>query len=160
MSELLNAANTIVPVITTAAAGFAGTVVQSAQNQAADSVVQRGRAFLGRLLERRPEDPRDDETAGAVEQIRKLSKEDRRILESAIGKWLAERIDDPQADLHELIRHETETHGSPGYHPGSITVTAHGPRSAAIGYVGSIGSLDFGDHPRNEQGEEPEDSER
>ncbi|MEY9489563.1 hypothetical protein RKD26_005357 [Streptomyces calvus] len=147
MSELLTVANTIAPVITTAAAGFAGAVVQSAQNQAADSVVQRGRALVGRLLERRPEDPQDTGTADAVERIRELSPEDRRVLDAAVGKWLDER----SADLRAVIEREArEERASAARVADSINVHVHGEGSAGFGYVHHLGGLRLGGRPRNE----------
>ncbi|MFF8033471.1 hypothetical protein [Streptomyces sp. NPDC016626] len=153
MSELLTVANTIVPVITTAAAGFAGAVVQSAQSRAADGVVQRGRALVGRLLERRPEDPQDSGTTEAVERIRELSPQDRRILDAAVGKWLDER----SGDLREVIEREVLEHRAPGPHvAGSINVDVSGEGSAGFGYVHNLGGLHLGGRPRSDPGEEPQ----
>jgi hypothetical protein len=158
VSELLTVANTIVPVITTAAAGFAGAVVQSAQNQAADSVLQRGRALVGRLLDRRPEDPQDAETTEAVERIRSLPEEDRHILDAAVGKWLDERLGGRPADLREMIEREVghRTSGPGVAH--SINVNVHGEGSAGFGYVHNLGGLHLGGRPRSEPGGEPEPS--
>ncbi|MET7292871.1 hypothetical protein ABZS79_12130 [Streptomyces griseoloalbus] len=151
MSELLTVANTIVPVITTAAAGFAGAVVQSAQNQAADGVVRRGRALVGRLLERRPEDPQDSATTEAVERIRELSPEDRRILDAAVGKWLDER----SGDLRGIIEREARDRRASGPRVAdSINVDVHGEGSAGFGYVHNLGGLHLGGRPRSEPGEE------
>ncbi|GAA3981614.1 hypothetical protein GCM10022384_33440 [Streptomyces marokkonensis] len=152
MSELLTAANTIAPVITTAAAGFAGAVVQSAQNQAADGVVQRGRALVGRLLERRPEDPRDVETDTAVAQIQNLSEGDRLALDAAVGKWLDERFGDRPSDLRTLIEREAEARG-PAEAARSIQVNATGEGSVGIGYVHNLGGLNLGGRSRGEPGE-------
>ena len=153
MSELLTVANTIVPVITTAAAGFAGAVYQSAQNQVAESVLQRGRELVGRVLERRSDDPQDAEPTEAVERIRGLSEEDRHILGTAVGKWLEEGNDGPAA-LHAAIEREA-AHRRSGKAAGSITVNVHGEGSAGFGYVHNLGGLHLGGRPRGETAGEP-----
>ncbi|MBT2416090.1 hypothetical protein J7I94_37160 [Streptomyces sp. ISL-12] len=161
MSELLTAAQTIAPVITTAAAGFAGAVVQSAQNQAADGVVRRGRALVGRLLERRSGEPADPAADAAVEQIRNLSDADRLALDRAVGTWLDAKLADRPADLRALIEDEARA-VRPSRH---IHATAHvsGRGAFGIGYVENMGGLnirDRPDDPRDEPGEEPREDRR
>ncbi|GGS33789.1 hypothetical protein AB0E75_33160 [Streptomyces griseoviridis] len=151
MSELLTAAQTIAPVITTAAAGFAGAVVQSAQNQAADSVVQRGRALVGRLLERRPEEPRDAGTDEAVEHIRALSEDERLALDRAVGTWLDARSAGRSADLRTLI--EDEARAARPARRISARAVASGPGSIGIAYVENLGGLTQGT-PARPPGEE------
>lgn len=159
MSELLTAAQTIAPVITTAAAGFAGAVVQSAQDQAADGVVQRGRALVGRLLERRSGEPADPAADEAVERIRGLSEDERLALDRAVGKWLDAGLADRPADLRALIEDEARAL-RPARH---VHATAHvsGRNAFGIAYVENMGGLHTGNSPhRDESGEEPPEARR
>ncbi|MEE1931000.1 hypothetical protein V1J52_22945 [Streptomyces sp. TRM 70351] len=145
MSELLAASAALVPVISAAAAGFAGAVVESAQTQFADSAVLRGRALIGRLLSRRPEDPpQTPEDADAAARIRALPPEDRLLLETAVGEWLAAGSPRDGAALHERIR---DACSGDTYH-----VASHGPNSPAIGRIGEIGTMSFGAPPEGEAG--------
>ncbi|WP_406730289.1 hypothetical protein [Streptomyces sp. NBC_01794] len=131
MSDLLAAAAAVTPFVSAAAATFAGTLAQSAQNRLADSVVERGRALLGGLLRRQAEDSAySPEEAAAVEAVANLTANDRLMLETAIGRWLA----DGSLTGEALLTHVRRAMDSNA--PGDIiTVTSHGENSPAIGQI-------------------------
>ncbi|MEU0083332.1 hypothetical protein [Streptomyces sp. NPDC006274] len=146
MSELLTAAAVIAPFISTAAMSFAGAVAQSAQTAVADSAVERGRVLLGRVLRRGPDDPPPTEDdAAAAAAVEELAPDDREILETAVGEWLADG-DDLSADslrAHIRVAHQE-------YHAGDrINVTTYGDGSPAIG---KLDTATFNYNPRPEQG--------
>ncbi|MFE3722586.1 hypothetical protein [Streptomyces cyaneofuscatus] len=134
MSELLAAAAVIAPFVSAAATSFAGAVVDAARDRIADSAVERGRVLLGAVLSRGTGDPplteQDDEAATA---IARLQPQEREILESAIGQWLADGDDLSARSLTHSIR---SVHSA--YRAGDRTyVASYGDNSPAIGQVGS-----------------------
>jgi hypothetical protein len=142
----MTAAAVIAPFISTAATSFAGAVVQSAQTAVADSAVERGRVLLGRVLRRGADDPppteQDTEAATAIEE---LSADDREILETAVGEWLADRADLTSDALHRRIRTAHQE-----YHAGDrINVTTYGDGSPAIG---RLDTATFNYNPPPQQG--------
>ncbi|MFV0136834.1 hypothetical protein ACLGIH_27155 [Streptomyces sp. HMX87] len=159
MSQLLAAAETIAPVITAVAGGVTGAVAQSAQNQMADGVVQRGREIVENFLARRSGDPEGNaETVAAVEEIERLTERDRLALDTAVGKWLDARFGDQPADLLTLIKQEAEA-AEPAV-PRSVTVNASGEGAVGIGVVHHLGGLHMGGRPRGESRGEPGESGR
>lgn len=146
MSELMTAAAVIAPFISTAATSFAGAVVQSAQTAVADSAVERGRVLLGRVLRRGAGDPPEtEEDAAAATAIGELSPDDREILETAVGEWLAGGHDLSEQSLRTRIRIAHQE-----YHAGDrINVTSYGDGSPAIG---KLDTATFNYNPRPDQG--------
>jgi hypothetical protein len=146
MSELLTAAAFIAPFISTAATSFAGAVAQSAQTAVADSAVERGRVLLGRVLRRGADDPvpTEDDTAAAT-AIEELAPDDREILETAVGEWLADGDGLSADSLRRRIRVAHQE-----YHAGDrINVTTHGDGSPAIG---KLDTATFNYNPPPRQG--------
>ncbi|MEW2635158.1 hypothetical protein AB0903_26805 [Streptomyces sp. NPDC048389] len=146
MSELVTAAAVIAPFITSAATSFAGAVVQSAQTAVTDSAVERGRVLLGRVLRREPDDPPETEQdAAAATAIAELSAEDREVLDTAVGEWLAGRDDLSADSLREHIRIAHQK-----YHAGDRnSATSYGNNSPAIGRLDTA-TFNYGSQP--EQG--------
>lgn len=132
MSELLAAAAVIAPFVSAAATSFAGAVVDSARQALADSAVERGRRLLGAVLHRGSEDPPlTGDDADAATAIEGLPLREREMLESAIGRWLADGGDLSAGSLvHSIgVVHSEHRAGD------RIQVTTHGPNSPAIGTV-------------------------
>ncbi|MFE3474131.1 MULTISPECIES: hypothetical protein [unclassified Streptomyces] len=132
MSELLAAAAVIAPFVSTAAISFAGAVADSARDRLADSAVERGRRLLGAALHRGSEEPplTADDTE-AVAAIEGLPLREREMLESAIGRWLADGGD---LSAGSLVHSIGTVHSE--YRSGDrIQATTHGPNSPAIGTV-------------------------
>ncbi|MEU9012682.1 hypothetical protein AB0D12_23535 [Streptomyces sp. NPDC048479] len=142
MSDLLAAAAAVTPFVTAAAASFAGTLAQSVQNRLADSAVERGRALLGGLLRRQADaSAGSPEEAAAAEAVANLTAGDRLVLETAIGRWLAEGPLTGEALLTH-VRRAMESN-----RPGdTITVTSHGENSPAIGRI-THADFHFGRRP-------------
>ncbi|MER7173039.1 hypothetical protein [Streptomyces mesophilus] len=133
MSELINTASQLVPYVT----GFGGAVVLAAQNRAAESVVERGRLFLDRVVFRRgddagepvPDSPARRELADALDA---LSDDDRALIAGAVGRWLESGARGAGALRAEL--------GLP--EPGGHHAVTYGPNSIAIGQ--NIGDIRMG----------------
>jgi hypothetical protein len=108
--------------------------------------VERGRVLLGRVLRRGADDPvpTEDDTAAAT-AIEELAPDDREVLETAVGEWLADG-DDLSADslrTHIRVAHQE-------YHAGDrINVTTYGDGSPAIG---RLDTATFNYHPQPKQG--------
>lgn len=143
MSELMTAAAVIAPFISTAATSFAGAVVQSAQTALADNAVERGRVLLGRVLRRDADDPPETgQDAAAATAIEELPPDEREMLETAVGEWLADGNDLSAESLHRHIRI--------AHHAGDrIDVRTYGDGSPAIG---RLDTATFNYNPQPKQG--------
>lgn len=140
------AANDIVPYVSTAATSFAAGVVESARNRLADSVVERGRALLDRLLHPRPEDPPQGPRAHvAVTAVENLSTDDRLVLEAAVGEWMSAREDLSADTLRHRIRVAHDAYSSSD----TYNVSSHGANSPAIGRI-SQATMTFGRAERSD----------
>ncbi|MGW7514069.1 hypothetical protein ACWGJ2_00530 [Streptomyces sp. NPDC054796] len=141
MSEWMATAQALVPYASAAATTFAASVVQAAQNRAAEGLLDHGGELLSRMRRREPGDPPatpDEEEA--LEAVGRLPEEERLLLDEALGQWLAAR-DLSDAALHRrlaLVHQEHHSHGN-------ISVAAYGPSSNAIGQL--YGGLHMGQQP-------------
>ncbi|WKV75554.1 hypothetical protein AW27_030945 [Streptomyces sp. PCS3-D2] len=130
MSELVATAAVIAPFVSAAAASMAHALVDSAQTRLADGAVERGRQLLDRALHRG-----DDQLTGrdsdAVRAIEALSRDERELLEGAIGRWLGDGTD---LSARALERQISEA----GPAAKRFHVATYGNNSPAIGEAAEV----------------------
>ncbi|WP_406501136.1 hypothetical protein OHA04_14300 [Streptomyces sp. NBC_01590] len=136
MSELFNVAGQLIPYVS----GFGASVLATAQSRAAESVVERGRLLIDRVVFRRGDDPTDgiedsperQALAGALEG---LPEADRIRLTEAVGLWLESGARGQDA-LWAVLRGPAGT---------EFRTEAHGTHAVAIGQ--NIGDINIGRAP-------------
>lgn len=136
MSELMVAAGAIAPF----AGQFATVLLQTFQQRAAESALDRGRQLFDRAIGRRAEEagagrtPAADSARAAVQA---LTDEDRQLLLCAIGEWAEDQQDLTAGALVRRVE-EAEAARSGG---DTLHTTSYGDGAPAIGKI--VGGAHF-----------------
>ncbi|MBR7677265.1 hypothetical protein [Streptomyces daliensis] len=139
----MTTAQAIVPYAGAAAATFAASVAQAAQDRAADSLLDHGGELLRRMRRREPGDPpATPEEEAALAAVDRLPEDERLLLDETLGQWLAGR-DLSDAALHRHLALVHREHRSSG----SSHATAYGPWSTVIGRVDGDLHIGYGQQP-------------
>ncbi|WP_405686906.1 hypothetical protein [Streptomyces sp. NBC_00057] len=133
MSELLNQAAQLGPYLATALASFGQSVLAAAQDRAADGIVERGRALLGRALDRTPD------TAEA-DTIRALPPAEHTALATALAEW----YDAPDGDRSAASLTEHIERIARAATPSTTVNIGTGGTGGGAGIGQIIGNVQFG----------------
>lgn len=138
MSELLTSADAIAAFLSSAAISMGTAVATTARDEAAQSVVARGRTFIGLALRRSGA----DEDTAAAGTVAALPDEARSVLEAAVGQWLAAGELGADALRGHIERAVGESRPGGGAH-------AYGRHAVAVEQVRGDFTINFGGDPES-----------